>query len=240
MALSGSFARRSAFAFATFKLRLRPRPTRPAQFFTRGRADGWQSRGFVISFHNLLEGFQMTSKLAVATLLIFATQIGTSVLGNAVSRDKSVQADGTTHASKIVCSIEVSKTNWSLKKTDATVSVKIQNQQQKDVIVMPSLNLIALPKREGLEQVEYWAPFNMASGEAAEQWQKMPSHQTGPAATEHLLVARLKWARTISSVWPSGAFAQTIQPGEYSVQVQLEMSGSGTVHSNEVHVTITD
>ena len=131
-----------------------------------------------------------------------------------------------------------------LKTADAAF-VEFQCQGATDMSAMPSLHLIALPKKQGLDQTEYWAPFAIPDGASTKNNQKL-----NPAPFVRLIqgrllwaptkssVGRLLWAPTKSSVWPSQEFAKTVPPGEYSVQVQLEMNSGETISSNEVTVTV--
>jgi len=133
---------------------------------------------------------------------------------------------------KIKCTISTNDVIWHLKSADAAV-VEFQFQGATDLSAMPSLHMTALPKKQGLDQNEYWAPFAIPSGASAKETQKL-----SPARSVRLVPGRLLWAPTKSSVWPSQEFTKTVAPGEYSLQVQLETDGGKTISSNEVTITV--
>jgi hypothetical protein len=140
--------------------------------------------------------------------------------------------------SVIICKITTSDTSWRLKKSSATVSVEIQYMGSSEISVMPSLELFGLPKKEGLGQIEYWAPFALSTGESTKSQQKLaPTPKAGPLSV-HLLPRKLFWASSLSSVWPDRNLVKTVPPGNYSVQVQLELSDGTKVVSNEIPISI--
>jgi hypothetical protein len=128
--------------------------------------------------------------------------------------------------------------NWRFEKTGAAVALEIQFQGARELSVMPSLRLIALPKKHGLDQTEYWAPFNITNGASAKESQKLTPADGAKPRSIRLVPAQLLWAPTKSSVWPSQDFAKTVPPGRYNLQVQLELSGGKTISSNEVEINI--
>jgi len=140
--------------------------------------------------------------------------------------------------SMITCRITASDTNWRLKKSSATVSVEIQYLGSSEISVMPSLELFRLPKTEGLGQIEYWAPFALSTGVSTRSQQELvPTSKPGPLSVK-LLPAELLWAPSLSSVWPDGNLVKTVPPGNYSLQVQLELSDGTKIASNEIPITI--
>ena len=166
-------------------------------------------------------------------VLILLTNQGAWSSGMSNYSDSDVrQAKGREQASTIRCEIKASDVTWHLKSVDAAV-VGFQCQGPTDMSAMPSLHMIALPKKQGLDQTEYWAPFAIPSGASTKNSQKL-----SPAPSVRLVPGRLLWAPTKSSVWPSQEFAKTVPPGEYSVQVQLEINSGETISSNEIKVTV--
>lgn len=148
------------------------------------------------------------------------------------------QEKGDDQIPKIKCTINTNDVAWHSRSADATVAVEFQFQGATDLSVMPSLHMTALPKKQGLDQNEYWAPFAIPSGVSTKETQKL-SPVGGPNTRSLRLVpGRLLWAPTKSSVWPSQEFAKTVPPGEYSLQVQLEINGGTTISSNEVTITL--
>jgi len=164
-------------------------------------------------------------------LLVTGQRFVSSGTGD-VPEGEMTQEKGTDESPKIKCTISTNDVAWHLKSADA-VAVEFQFQGAADLSAMPSLHMIALPKRHGLDQNEYWAPFAIPSGTSSKETQKL-----SPAGSVRLVPGRLLWASTKSSVWPSQEFAKTVPPGEYSLQVQLEINGGKTISTNEVTVTV--
>ena len=148
------------------------------------------------------------------------------------------QEKGDNQSPKISCTISTNGVNWRSQKTGTAVTVHIQFQEAMELSVMTSLHLIALPKKHGLDQNEYWAPFAIANGASTKETQKLSSAGASSPLSDRLVPAQLLWAPTKSSVWPSQDFAKTVPPGEYGLQVQLEINGGKTISSNEVMVTV--
>jgi hypothetical protein len=139
----------------------------------------------------------------------------------------------------VKCNISAPNLQWRLKDTTATVSLEVEFHGKVDVVVMPSVQLTALPKRANeLEQDQYWAPFDLASGASTNHWKRLTNGDETQRHTLQLVPSKLSWARTKSSVWPSRTFAGAIPPGQYSLQVKLDTRDYKTILSNEVTVTI--
>ncbi len=141
-------------------------------------------------------------------------------------------------APKFRCTISTSDVEWSPSSAKSAVSVRIQFERVTEVSVMPSLHLIALPKRHGLSQVEYWAPFDVNSGATTKESQVLRVENKAITRSVRVIPTQLLWASTKSSVWPFQGFERTVRPGRYSVQVQLELAEGTTVRSNEVAITV--
>lgn len=139
---------------------------------------------------------------------------------------------------KIKCTISTNNVNWRSENTSAAVSVEIQFQGPTELSVMPSLRMIALPKTHGLDQNEYWAPFTIINGVNTKEAQKLSAVKGASTRSVRLVPVQLLWASTKSSVWPSQGFAKTVHPGDYSVEVQLEINGRKTICSNEITIAV--
>jgi hypothetical protein len=148
------------------------------------------------------------------------------------------QEKGADQGPKIKCRISTSDANWRSENTGATVAVDIQFQGATELSVMPSLHMIALPKKHGLNQNEYWAPFAIPSGASTKMTQKLSPARETSTRSVRLVPGQLLWAPTMSSVWPAEEFAKTVPQGEYNLQVQLEIKGGKTISSNEVTITV--
>jgi hypothetical protein len=139
-------------------------------------------------------------------------------------------------SSKIKCTASTSDATWHSDNASATVLVEIHFQGTVQVKLMPSLHLMALPKKHGLQQEEYWAPFDVTSGASTKENQKLDP--AARARSVRLIPAELLWAPAKSSIWPSQDFSKTVPPGHYSLQVQLELKNGKTISSNEVSITV--
>ena len=77
-------------------------------------------------------------------------------------------------SSGVTCKISTSDLRWRLKDSNATISIEVEIQGKVNVLVMPSVQLTALPKKANeLEQVQSWAPFNLDSGASTNKWQRL-------------------------------------------------------------------
>ena len=136
---------------------------------------------------------------------------------------------------KIKCIISTNDMTWHSGSGDAAIAVEFQLQGATELSLMPSLHMTALPKRQGVDENEYWAPFAIPSGASTKETQKL---RAAGVHSLRLVPGQLLWAPTKSSVWPSQQFAKIVPPGEYSLQVQLEIEKGGTITSNEGTVTV--
>jgi hypothetical protein len=130
------------------------------------------------------------------------------------------------------------KVRWRVHDRPIVISVEIEVHGTISTSVMPAVHLTALPKKGGIYQDEYWAPFNVATGKSTSDWQKLGYAAERKPLTVRLLPFELLWAPTKSSAWPSGAMTQIVPPGEYSLQLQLEVNNGKTFVANEVQITI--
>jgi hypothetical protein len=137
----------------------------------------------------------------------------------------------------IRCTLAADQTRWQADHTPA-VSVEIDIRRSPKTSVMPALHLTALPKKGGIYQDEYWAPFSVANGTATTEWQKLAVGADKKPFSVRLVPSELQWAATKSSVWPSDPMAKVVPPGEYSLQVKIEVNKDATFTSNEVRVII--
>ena len=168
-------------------------------------------------------------KWLIAFLLM---TIVSNVCGNAEDQKKAVVSE-----SDIGCTITTTDANWDAKKATSVVSVEVEHPEFIRASAIPSVRLIALPRKEGIYQDEYWAPFNITTGASTKNWQKIAN--SIHALSIHLNPFQLLWAPTKSSVWPAQAFSKTVPEGQYILQVQIEVNGAKTFLSNEVKITIT-
>jgi hypothetical protein len=136
---------------------------------------------------------------------------------------------------QVRCSISTTDVNWVLDSHVAAVVVELRVDTPKAVTGVASLHLSALPKREDLGAVEYWAPFAVNGRSTA-------ARQTfHPSATKltsiRILPSRLRWGTTKSSVWPAREFARAVPPGRYGVRVQIQLDEGASISSNELTIT---
>jgi hypothetical protein len=176
----------------------------------------------------------MIFRTAIVVLILITNPYLDAHMENFYDSVLNQQADD--QSPKLKCTISTSDVNWRTGNEQAEVSVDIQFQGTTELSVMPSVHLIALPKKHGLEQSEYWAPFAVPAGASTKVKQKV-SAGTG-AHGVRLVPTHLLWAPTKSSVWPSQSFAKAVPTGRYSVQVQLELGDGKTVSSNEIEITV--
>lgn len=174
----------------------------------------------------------MLFRSAILVLILLTIQAASSDGMKDYSDSDLRQAKGQEQTPTIRCTIRTNDVSWHLKSADAAV-VEFQCQGATDMSAMPSLHMIALPKKQGLDQTEYWAPFAIPGGASTKNNQRI-----NPGLSVRLVPGRLLWAPTKSSVWPSQEFTKTVPPGEYSVQVQLEINSGETISSNEVTVAV--
>lgn len=137
---------------------------------------------------------------------------------------------------RISCLVTANDVNWRQGSATGEVSATIQFEGAAEISVMPSINLVALPKGSDLRRSEYWAPFDLVTGASTRERQNLTP--VSEVLSVRLVPARLLWAPAISSVWPSQTFAKTVPPGRYSLQVQLEFDAGKTILSNEVEIAI--
>jgi len=182
----------------------------------------------------------MTRRIAQLGLVILAMQAAAYGLADRFSGGLANQQNSDGRFSRVLCSIAASDTTWRVKKMAGTVTTKIEIQAVKDISVMPALHLIALPKKQGLDATEFWAPFDMSTGASTKEWLRIRASAKNAPIVIQLSVSELKWASAKSSVWPSRPFAKTVPPGQYSLQAQLEFSEGQPISSNEIVVTVSN
>src|SRR6266480_1158507 len=148
------------------------------------------------------------------------------------------QEQGDDQSPKIQCTINTNDVKWETRKAGAEVSVEIQFEGTAELSVLPSVHLIALPKKHNLEQREYWAPFAVTTGASTKEKQRLTPVTAAHSLSVRVVPSQLLWAPTKSSVWPSHSFAKAVPPGQYGLQVQFELSDGKTISSNEVEIAI--
>ena len=130
----------------------------------------------------------------------------------------------------LVCTIKTVDPRWPVDSAKATLVVDIQSGVMGRVSVMPSLHLLAVPQKGGVERIEYWAPFDISTGASTKEWQHLSNLKKSRSV--QLVPSRLMWASALSSVWPSDTMAKSVPPGLYTLRAEIEMSGRTTVESN--------
>jgi hypothetical protein len=173
----------------------------------------------------------MTPRRLVLISLLFAscgyTRGGETARGAEQSRSPAID-----------CTIRTSDVLWRPRE-EVTVSVEIRAQGAADVMGLPSLQLLALPRTPGPISEEYWAPFDM-TGSSTHLGQKIqPADETHPMIVR-LIPSRLLWAATRQSVWPSQPLAKAVPPGKYLLRVEIELEPGKRTSSNEIEITITE
>lgn len=148
------------------------------------------------------------------------------------------QEVGGKRSTEIRCTIATKDVRWRVGDKDTAVEVYIQSKGATDLSVLPSLHMILLPKKQGLDPNEYWAPFAIPNGASTKKTQKLSTTGDARTLSVRLVPARLLWASTKTSVWPSQEFAKIILPGKYSLNVQLEIDGGRTISSNGITVSV--
>jgi hypothetical protein len=176
------------------------------------------------------------SAILILALLVNCSALGGHLMGFAKGEPQQETREGQTP--KVKCTISTTDVKWRLGGEHPAVSIHIQFQGAAEVSVMPSIHLSALPKRHGLDQVEYWAPFNVNTGVTSRESQKVRAGSKSNARSVRVIPTQLLWAPTKSSVWPCQGFAKTVPPGRYSLRVELELVTGSTVRSNEIAITV--
>jgi hypothetical protein len=175
----------------------------------------------------------MILTLAVAVSLNAFISNMKNFLGNLSGPVASIK-----QSSDIKCTITTDNLEWHVKDKPPVITVKFDFHGAINAPVMPSVRLTALPRKEGIHQNAYWAPFTITTGKSMSEWQKLGFAAEKKQLSISLVPSELLWASTKSSVWPSEAMAKTLLPGEYILQVQLEVSGGKTFVSNEIKILV--
>lgn len=178
----------------------------------------------------------MTSQRIFLALILVACQNSLAYM-NITPEKPSGQDKSPGDGSYIKCTIAADQVRWQVDHTPA-VSVEIDIRRSVKTSVMPALHLSALPKKAGIYQEEYWAPFSIAKGTATSEWQRLSIGADKKPFSVRLVPSELQWAATKSSAWPSDPMAKVVPPGEYSLQVEIEVNKDNTFTSNEVRVIV--
>jgi hypothetical protein len=176
------------------------------------------------------------SAILALTLLMNLNSAGSNVKSffeNTSGQEKSVD-----QSSNIKCTIAADSVRWRAEDKTPAISIEIEVHGTINTSVMLAVQLTALPRKEGIYEEAYWAPFSIATGRSTSDWQKLGLSAEKRTVSIRLVPAELLWAPTKSSVWPSDTMAKTVPPGEYSLQVQIEVNRGKTFLSNEVNITI--
>lgn len=179
----------------------------------------------------------MIWKSILLCLALLLNQDNLVLVREQVFEKKTPQEKSVDQIADIKCTITADKVHWHVKDKNVVISMEIEVRGTIRSSVMPAVQLTALPKIGGLEQQEYWAPFSVATGKSTSDWQKL-DFAAENAHSVRLVLSELRWAPTKSSVWPSEAMKEVVPPGEYSLQVCLEVNKGKTFVSNEVQITI--
>jgi hypothetical protein len=143
------------------------------------------------------------------------------------------------------CALTAGNRAWE-KSEPAVVTVKIENLTSKE------LNLKIIPEFFLKGDGEYSAPTDVVHDRPI-AFQKTLIGKQGPAAmrpvelglhlnarstlTFEIDAAKTKWARTISSVWPSQPLS-AVPSGQYSLRLEFDDAEGRTVRSNGITVTL--
>jgi hypothetical protein len=152
----------------------------------------------------------------------------------------SSKPESTTAADPVViCTVEAPSVRWHQKGKDSAVRVKIEAKEPASLSVVPSMHLMALPKKEEVEEDEYWSLFNIEAGASTHDWQRLALLADKPLSLQ-LAPTQMLWGLTKSSasIWPIQKFGKAVPPGRYSLQVQLKTSSGKVISSNEIEINV--
>src|ERR1700752_2119474 len=110
-----------------------------------------------------------TAMLALVLLTNLSSDAHMTNLSDGVLNQENADAQ----SPKLKCIISTNNASWRLGNEGAEISVDVQVQGTAELSVMPSVHLIALPKKRDLEQSEYWAPFAVPTGASTKEKQKL-------------------------------------------------------------------
>lgn len=178
----------------------------------------------------------MARERVIAPLLL---AVGcTAMIGRSPSvTDRTMRGhDG--RGAQVRCSVSTTEVVWRSDGGNATISVELYFDAATQLRALPSIRLVTLPKREGLERAEYWAPFDIADSRSTTKTQTFEPSSETIRKPIRLVPSKLLWASTKSSVWPSREFAKTVPSGRYGLRIQLELDGGATLSSNEIEITV--
>ena len=139
---------------------------------------------------------------------------------------------------ELSCSIQCEKTSWAAGEA-ATVSITMKNTSKKKIAVktIPSFYI------DGLK---YWGPVDLEEGHIIlpANARSIISLESGSSITISRDISRIRWGRGVLSIWPHSDFRTVVPPGIHRLCLDIEVPESdnpgkgGTVHSNEIEVTV--
>jgi hypothetical protein len=145
----------------------------------------------------------------------------------------------TNEPQSLVCTLKAKSSKWT-KGASALVSVSIESTslEPKAISVSTFFEL-------GGVGMQFWAPFKLAAGNKSEH---LPANtrykislEPGQCQSYEVDLSKLKWERSISSIWPHLGLFELAQPGEYILgfNVEIESDKPRTrVISNRVDILI--
>jgi hypothetical protein len=176
----------------------------------------------------------------VALTLTFLVQGQKIVPGlSSTALSSSSQEQLTSGGPNIKCTVDISSASWRYKDHSPVISIKIESTEEHDLSVIPSVRLMALPKKQGVKEDEYWALFGITAEANTHEWQRLKLSAKKPTMV-HVSPKNLLWGLTKSSasMWPVQKFTEAVPPGKYSLQVQLKINSDKTISSNEIEVSV--
>lgn len=172
--------------------------------------------------------------LVACSLTSCTTTNGSVGTGKAPAENATVQTDGP----KLVVSVE--QPEWA-RGGPLWVTLEIRNPGKTDIRGIAALRLVKQPKEE-LERNSLWAPLVLQETSAIPASRPAPSVvKAGQELKFKVDVQQLKWARSISSMWPSEDLFSVGSGGDYSLYLDIQIKEGKTVtplKSNEVKVSL--
>jgi hypothetical protein len=178
----------------------------------------------------------MALKWVIVPLLLVVGCAAT--IGQASSVADRSMGEHNGREAQVRCSVSTTDVVWPSDAGSVTVAPELYFEGPTQIRALPSIRLVALPKRPGLEQAEYWAPFDLANGGTTTRAQTIKSSSESVRRPIRVVPGKLLWAPTKSSVWPSREFAKAVPRGHYGLRIQLELDGGETLSSNEIEITV--
>jgi len=172
-------------------------------------------------------------KLVALALTLFVQR-------DAITRStENARNNPVSYGPRIECTIATTDTVWRGRKQGPLLSLTLNSEDAVSISVMPSVHLMALPKKEGPLEDEYWALFAIAGEKEIHDWQRIDLRPKTPLSIQ-LAPMELVWGLTKSSasMWPTQKFSNAVSPGKYNLQVQIETKNGRTILSNDIEITV--